>query len=221
MANAKEQISRVVKEEGGYQADKADTGNFYHGQLYGTKFGITPAAWQAFYKKPLQQDTIKNLTVPEVIPIYKKNYWDKIRGDEIANEATAGLMMFVIVNSGTGTIKSLKAVANMTAGKKIMAETYVPFTKEEIALLNKLPADKYFNNLKLVRKKFYEALAKKDPNKQKYLKGWLSRLDKHQYSGRSSGNSSTLLLSLGAVLLLGAGGAYAWFEYPQVRRLFT
>jgi hypothetical protein len=209
-ANFDAAIQKVFKEEGGYQAGKADQGNYYKGKLIGTKLGVTPNAYYSFYKKEPTQDTIRNLTPGQAGPIYKKNYWDKIRGDEIKNDSVADLMMFVVVNSGAGMVKPLKEVMNMTAGKKIVAETATPFTREEIVLLNGLPADIYFSNLKMVRKRFYEDLVKKKPANQVYLKGWLRRLDEHKYSGAVSVvNRSYKKYIIGGVVVLAiAGGAY-------------
>jgi lysozyme family protein len=211
MANSNLSIAKVVKEEGGYQSGSADAGNYFKGKLLGTKFGITPNAYFSYYKKEPVQDTIKNLTVDQAVPIYKKNYWDKIRGDEIKNDSVADLLLFVIVNSGTGMIKSLKHIMNETAGKKIVAETTTPFTTEEIKLLNALPQDIYFNKVKAWREGFYKALVQKKPSNQVYLKGWLNRLNQHVYSGAVSKSGTTTLLLVG--LLLFGAGAFAGYKY--------
>jgi lysozyme family protein len=194
----------VIKDEGGYQNDPADNGNFYQGVNYGTKYGITPGAFVSHYKT-IQSDTIKNLTIPKALPIYKVRYWDKIRGDEIANNSVAELMLFVIVNSGTGQIKSLKQIVNQVAGKNLLQVSAAPFTSAEIKILNSIPQDRYFDAIKKFREQFYRALVVKQPQKQKFLKGWLNRLNKHKYSGAvSSGTGSLGRELLGTGLLLGA-----------------
>lgn len=182
MSNAKKAIEKTLKEEGGFQADPKDSGNFLNGINYGTKYGITPAAWVNHFKKPIQTDTIKNLTIPEAVDIYKKRFWDKIRGDEIENYSVAALMMFTVVNSGIGQTKTFKRLMNQVAGKKIVAETSTPFTGAEIKLLNDLDQEKYFNALKAERERFYRAIAAADPNKARFLKGWLNRLNAYEYS---------------------------------------
>jgi hypothetical protein len=218
MANASTAITKVVKEEGKYQAGAADKGNYFKSpstgekKLIGTKYGITPGAYFAYYKKEPTQDTIKNLTIDQAVPIYKKNYWDKIKGDEIANTSVADLMMFIVVNSGAGMVKSMKHIANETAGKKIFAETSTPFTSEEIRQLNTLPQDIYFSNLKTFRERFYKGMVANDPSQGIYLKGWLNRLNKHVYSGAKSSTvkQSTKLIIVG--LLLFTGGAVAGYK---------
>lgn len=208
-ANANISIPKVIKEEGGFQNSPNDSGNFYNGVLMGTKYGITPAAYKSYYNAEPTPVIIKNLTIEKATPIYKKKYWDKIRGDEIKNDSVADLMMFTVVNSGTGQISTLKKLANITAGKKIMAETATPFTSNEIKLLNELPQSIYHNNLKVHRKRFYENLAAKQPKNQIFLKGWLSRLDKHVYSGKISINYRKYIMIGGVmVLIVGAGVIY-------------
>jgi hypothetical protein len=181
MANAKNIIGQTVKEEGGFQNDPADSGNFLNGVNYGTKYGITPAAFLLQYKTLVKPDTIKNLTIDQAIPIYKNKYWDKIRGDEIENDSLAALMMFSIVNSGLAQIKVFKKLINLVLDKNVVAETSDPFTHIEITILNDLDQQLYFDLLKTTRKRFYENLVKADPGKQKYLKGWLNRLENYQF----------------------------------------
>lgn len=204
-------LVNVLKHEGGYQCSKNDSGNFFKGKLTCTNKGITGNAFYNHYKKEPTPEIIKSLTVSQVKPIYKTKYWDKIRGDEIENISVADLMMFVVVNSGTGQISELKRLANKTAGKKILAETDTSFTSNEIKLLNQLPQDIYFNNIKTAREKFYRDLVAKKPQNSVFLKGWLSRLDKHQYSGAKSRNNTPLLLFFGVLLF--AGGAVAGYKY--------
>lgn len=212
MANAENHITRVIKEEAGYQVLKNDTGNYYNGALIGTKYGITPGAYFNYYKKVPTVDTIKNLTVPQAVPIYKKDYWDKIKGDKIKNDSVAALMMFTVVNSGPGMVKSLKALVNAIAGKKLVPETFIPFTDSDVAVLNSLPQDRYFNALKAARKKFYENRAKK-PGQDKFLKGWLNRLNTHKYSGAMSPGGNKTALKVGGLLLgLGLAG-FLWHKY--------
>lgn len=204
-ADFKQAVERVYKEEGGFQAQKADTGNFFNGKLIGTKYGITPAAYHAFYKVEPTQDTIKNLTKSQASPIYKKNYWDKIRGDEIKNNSVADLMLNYVVNSGSGMITPIEKIANATAGKKIVSES-LPLTSQEVEAINKLNQKAFFDNLKKYRKDFYVNLVKKQPAKEVYLKGWLNRLNSYKFEPESGGMSKKHLFLIGGALVVIIGG---------------
>jgi lysozyme family protein len=199
MADAVKAIAKTVKEEGGYQNDTADKGNFHKGVNYGTKFGITPGAWLAYYKKDLQPDTIKKLTVDQAVPIYKQNYWDKIRGDEIENDSIAELMFFTVVNSGTGQTLTFRKLINRVAGTKLVTEETGPLTAGNVHVLNTLDPEKFFNALKAERERFYRALVDRRPELGKYLKGWLNRLNGYKFSG---GKKKVVAFSAALVLLI-------------------
>jgi lysozyme family protein len=210
-------FKELLKYEGKFQAQKSDSGNFYNGKLIGTNYGITPGAYKAYYKKEPTAEIIKSLTPVTVSPIYKKNYWDKIRGDEINNDSVAKLFLDAVVNSGTSQIKSIKHIINATGGKKTVAETSTPLTSAEVKILNALPQDIVFKNFKAYRETFYKELVKKKPTNSVYLKGWLSRLNKHVYSGAvTKSNRKTIIIGLG---LLAVGATSVYIYKKRKRRL--
>lgn len=193
--------------EGGYSINPNDTGNYFDRNLIGSNLGVTGNAYYKYYNKKPTKDTIKNLKIVDVTPIYKYNYWDKIKGDLITNESLADLMMFIVVNSGVGMVKSLKTIANATAGKKLFAETTTPFTPNEIQLINSLPQSIYFDNIKMAREAFYRNLVKNKPSNAVFLNGWLKRLNSHKYSGVKSSNNN---LIIGTLLFIGIGSLVAY-----------
>lgn len=70
----------LIGEEGGYSADPRDPGNWTGGNvnsgvLKGTKFGIAAHVYPHL--------DIVNLTVPQAKDIYRRDYWDKVRGDDL------------------------------------------------------------------------------------------------------------------------------------------
>lgn len=77
-------ISRIMSFEGGYVNDPKDSGGE-------TKFGIS--------KRAYPKVDIKSLTVQTATEIYKRDYWNKIRGDEL-HPAVAFVIMDTAVNSG-------------------------------------------------------------------------------------------------------------------------
>lgn len=89
-------VKLVLKSEGKFSTDFNDPGNWTYGKvgkgdMKGTKYGISAAAW------PLLD--IQNLTALQAVEIYKKHYWDEIKGDDLP----LGLDYFMFdfaVNSG-------------------------------------------------------------------------------------------------------------------------
>lgn len=70
----------VIGEEGGYSADRNDPGNWTGGEigegvLKGTKYGIASHVYPDL--------DIQNLTLEQAKEIYRRDYWNRIKGDEL------------------------------------------------------------------------------------------------------------------------------------------
>ena len=105
MNNRDEIIMSVVGIEGGYTNDKLDSGGK-------TKFGITKATARAYGYK----GKMKKLPLDIAIDMYKRGYWDKIRGNELLRTGGYELaheMFEQAVNMGVGQAgKHLQRVLN-------------------------------------------------------------------------------------------------------------
>ena len=83
-------LKLILHHEGGYVNHPKDPGGE-------TNLGVT----KRVYEEWGGTKDMKDLTVEDVSPIYKKNYWDRIKGDELPS----GLDLCVFdfgVNAGTG-----------------------------------------------------------------------------------------------------------------------
>lgn len=86
----------LIGEEGGYSNDPQDPGNWTGGktnvgQLRGTKFGISAAAWPDV--------DIVNLTIDQAQLIYHGHYWSPIHGDSLPS-MLALIVFDAAVNNG-------------------------------------------------------------------------------------------------------------------------
>lgn len=86
----------VVGEEGGWGTDRNDPGNWTggavgSGELRGTKYGISAAAFPAL--------DIEHLTVAEAQAIYRRDYWNRVQADQLA-PPVALLVFDAAVNNG-------------------------------------------------------------------------------------------------------------------------
>ncbi len=89
-------LAVVVGHEGGFCAERTDPGNWTGGEvgcgeLRGTKFGISAAAYPA--------EDIANLTLEGAAAIYRHDYWDHVKGDELP-PPLALLVFDAAVNNG-------------------------------------------------------------------------------------------------------------------------
>ena len=110
----------VVGEEGGYSAGRDDPGNWTGGRvgagvLRGTKFGISAAAYPAL--------DIAALTVEQAQAIYRRDYWDRVAGDDLP-PPVALLTFDAAVNQGAErAARWLQLAAGVTADGIIGPET--------------------------------------------------------------------------------------------------
>lgn len=85
-------LSAVLKHEGGYVDHPSDPGG-------ATNLGITFAVLQKWRGKPITKADVKALTQDEAAAIYRANYWDRVRGDDLPAGVDYCVFDFA-VNSG-------------------------------------------------------------------------------------------------------------------------
>lgn len=100
-------IALILKHEGGYVNNPKDPGG-------ATNLGVTKKVWEEWVGKPVSIDDMKALTVEDVKPLYKAQYWDRVRGDGLP--AGVDYAVFdVAVNSGVvRAAKFLQAALGLT-----------------------------------------------------------------------------------------------------------
>ena len=129
--------------EGGYVWHPEDPGGE-------TNLGVTRAVYEQWVGRQVMDGEMKTLTPDDVAPIYKKNYWDKVRGDDLP----AGLDWAAFdwaVNSGAGRpAKAIQRCVGATQDGAIGPKTLA-------AIDNKEP-DKIIEYVHDIRQKFYERL---------------------------------------------------------------
>ena len=103
-------FERVIGHEGGFSADPKDRGNWTsgiigQGQLKGTKFGISAMSYPDL--------DIKNLTLDQAKAIYKRDFWDRAKGDQY-DTAIAYQLFDIAVNNGNGNaVRMLQRAAGV------------------------------------------------------------------------------------------------------------
>ena len=143
-SNFDKSLVKVLEHEGGYVFHPEDPGGE-------TNLGVTKRVydnWTA--ENDLVVKDMQDITVDDVMPIYKKNYWDKVRGDDLP----AGLDWAAFdwaVNSGAGRpAKAIQRCVGATQDGAIGPKTLA-------AIANKEP-DKIIEYVHDIRQKFYERL---------------------------------------------------------------
>jgi len=160
-SNWEKSFAEMIKSEGGFVNDSRDAGG-------ATNWGVTKTVWEAWVKHSVTVDDMKQLTQDQVKPLYKKNYWDAVHGDDLP----IGLDFLVFsfgVNAGTGrSIKvlqtSLGTVADGSIGLNTLKKLQEADAKE---LIEK------FSNSKI---SFYKSLS----TLATFGKGWLNRVEREK-----------------------------------------
>lgn len=108
MANFDIAYNRTAKNEGGYTNNPHDRGNWTDGVagsgvLIGTNYGISAPVLKKFLGRTPTVEEMKNLPIATVKKIYKSDYWNPFRGDEVIVQEIANSIYDSAVNMGAGT----------------------------------------------------------------------------------------------------------------------
>mgnify|MGYP001316426921 CR=1 FL=1 len=155
--NWEKSLELLLKHEGGYVDHPDDPGGE-------TNLGVT----KAVYEEHGGTKDMKDLTVEDVKPIYKKSYWDRVKGDDLP----AGLDLCVFdfgVNAGTGrAAKYLQTMIGTVADGGIGPNTL----KKLDEYLDENGLTKTINDYQDARQEYYESLS----TFETFGKGWTRRV---------------------------------------------
>ena len=87
-------LAMLLEHEGGYVNDSRDRGGM-------TNFGVTKRVYDDWIGRESTEQEMRDLTPDDVAPIYKKNYWDRVKGDQLPSGVDWCAFDWA-VNSGSG-----------------------------------------------------------------------------------------------------------------------
>lgn len=163
----------LLKHEGGFVNDPADPGG-------ATNKGITMETFRNCAQKYLGiEPTLENLKAladAQAGKIYKSLYWDKVRGDDIALQELASIVFDFQVNAGANASKLLQRVLNdLGAAPPLAVDGNIgPGTMTTLAGMDQKTV---YRRYKQGRIDYYQDLVAKRPALEKFLKGWLNRVN--------------------------------------------
>ena len=150
--NFDECLKMLLHHEGGYVNHPKDPGGE-------TNLGVT----KRVYEKWGGTKDMKDLTVEDVAPIYKKNYWDRCKCDDLESGVDWAVFDWA-VNSGTGrAAKAIQKICGATQDGAIGPKT--------LALIGKQDTQYVVEEFGKIRQDFYESLKTFDT----FGKGWTRR----------------------------------------------
>ena len=185
MADFSKAAARVLELEGGFQKWKNDKGNYNKkGVLVGTNHGISAQTYEEYFKKTATEAAIRALTPDDALMIYKKLFWDRIKGDQIKNQSVAEIFFDGVVQHGKG-ILLMQQVLGVAVDGIVGNMT--------LAALNKINPQKIYTAYWNRRKDYYKELVDADSSQEDFYDGWMSRLDSFKkYIGANPGKVSVV-----------------------------
>jgi lysozyme family protein len=156
--NWDEALKHVLRYEGGYVNHPSDPGGM-------TNLGVTKRVWEEWIGRPATEQDMRSLTPELVSPLYKKRYWDAVRGDDLPSGVD--LCVFdCAVNAGPGRAsKFLQQVVGVTVDGQIGPKT--------IAAVTSKPADTVIEAFCDLREAHFKSLS----TFPTFGKGWMRRLN--------------------------------------------
>tara|TARA_R100001480_G_scaffold50935_1_gene64281 strand:+ start:54 stop:566 length:513 start_codon:yes stop_codon:yes gene_type:complete len=150
--NFDECLKMLLHHEGGYVNHPKDPGGE-------TNLGVT----KRVYEKWGGTKDMKDLTVEDVAPIYKKEYWDRCKCDDLESGVDWAVFDWA-VNSGTGrSAKAIQKICGATQDGAIGPKT--------LALIGTQNTQYVIEEFGKIRQQFYESLKTFDT----FGKGWTRR----------------------------------------------
>ena len=178
-----------MEHEGGYVNDKDDRGGETYRGISRNNFGNWKG-WKkidkykpvndGFRKKIKQDESLQN----DVRDFYKKEFWNRFKGDDIGDQGLAEELFDTAVNMGTRVAgRFLQQGLNLLNRNGSLFEDLEEdglVGKKSIGALNKyLKTDNAVTLLKLLnilQGARYIEIMRNNPTQEKYARGWLNRV---------------------------------------------
>ena len=104
--NFEQCLAMLLKHEGGFVNHPKDPGGM-------TNLGVTKKVWEEWVGHPVDEAAMRALGPADVAPLYKKNYWDRVRGDDLPTGVDYSVFD-IAVNSGVSrAVKFLQAACGV------------------------------------------------------------------------------------------------------------
>ena len=101
--NFEECLALVLRSEGGFVNNPRDPGGM-------TNLGVTKVTYEGYVNRHVDEAEMRSLTPALVAPLYKKMYWDRIKGDDLP-VGVDYCLFDLAVNSGVGKAGKLLQMA--------------------------------------------------------------------------------------------------------------
>tara|TARA_R100001369_G_scaffold16537_1_gene31567 strand:- start:10050 stop:10559 length:510 start_codon:yes stop_codon:yes gene_type:complete len=156
--NFEECMARLLEHEGGYVWHAQDPGGE-------TNFGVTRATYEQYVGRQVMDGEMEGLTHDDVYPIYKENYWDAVRGDDLPSGVDWSCFDWAVNSGKSRASKALQRIVGVEADGGIG-----PMTLQAVA---EVEPEEIIKQMHYVRDNFYRSL----DTFEVFGNGWVRRND--------------------------------------------
>ncbi len=149
-------LEMLLSHEGGFVNHPEDPGGI-------TNLGVTKKVYDEWTGRESTEQEMRDLTPDDVAPIYKKNYWDRVKGDSLPSGLDWACFDWC-VNSGSGRpAKAVQRAVGATQDGAIGPQT--------LGLIMEKDPEEIINYVYGVRQDFYKGLK----TFETFGRGWTRR----------------------------------------------
>lgn len=155
-------VHKVLLAEGGYVNHPSDPGGM-------TNLGVTKKVYDEWTGKDNSEEVMRKLDHEDVKPIYEKNYWEKIKGDDLPQGLDLCIFDFGVNAGPSRAVKMIQSMAGTTVDGGVG-----PLTLKAIdALVKKDGLKETIQAYQDKRQAYYESL----DNFKVFGRGWTVRVN--------------------------------------------
>lgn len=137
-------IPRILKHEGGFVDHPSDPGG-------ATNKGITIATYRRYIKKNGTVADLKKLTTAEAVKVYKAEYWDNVRGNDLPVGVDYVVADFGVNSGPSRAIKHLQRAVGVTEDGQLGPQTMAAIKRVPPAVIVQRITDSRMEFLKGLR----------------------------------------------------------------------
>ena len=146
----------LLEHEGGFVNHRDDPGGM-------TNLGVTRAVYEEYIGRSSSEEEMRGLTHEDVAPIYKKNYWDRIKGDSLPSGVDWSVFDWCVNSGVSRAAKALQRIVGVKQDGGIG-----PMTLQAVS---EVEAEEIIEQMHYMRDNFYRSL----DTFETFGKGWTRR----------------------------------------------